>query len=100
MFHLTSLPFLATSWSPLTPPPHPLPFKPPPAPPPQAWDKFMTVFINHVKEGLEMEVDPTQIKGKSKNKNKSKSKTGEYFLMPFAIGRTAVLADQLTIMRH
>ena len=43
-----------------------------------------------------MEVDPTQIKGKSKNKNKSKSKTGEYFLMPFAIGRTAVLADQLT----
>lgn len=42
----------------------------------KAWDKFMTVFINHVKEGLEMEVDPTQVKGKSKNKNKSKSKTG------------------------
>jgi len=26
----------------------------------KAWDKFMTVFINHVKEGLQMETDPTR----------------------------------------
>jgi len=41
----------------------------------KAWDKFMTVFINHVKEGLEMEVDPTEIKSKSRNKNKTKDET-------------------------
>ena len=38
----------------------------------QAWDKFMTVFIHHVKEGLEMEVDPTK-QGKNKNKKKKGS---------------------------
>jgi len=35
----------------------------------------MTVFVNHVKEGLEMEVAPTQ--GKSKNRSK-KGKVKEF----------------------
>ena len=42
----------------------------------QAWEKFMTVFTNHVREGLEMEVDPTlKEKGRSKNKSSSRRKS-------------------------
>jgi len=42
----------------------------------KAWEKFMTVFTNHVREGLEMEVDPTlKEKGRSKNKSSSRRKS-------------------------
>lgn len=44
----------------------------------KAWDKFMTVFVNHVKEGLQMEVDPTKANpkgptGRGHNSNRKES---------------------------
>lgn len=42
----------------------------------KAWEKFMTIFTNHVREGLEMEVDPTLKKDKGRSRNKSTTSRG------------------------
>jgi len=85
----------------------------------KAWDKFMTIFINHVKEGLQMEVEPAKADAKrARNRNRGSGNeeknhhaslqveehvyrgSQEETDMPTAVTRSIVLTPSKTELRR